>query len=238
MWYLRECACWVTCKDQNCLPEDLLESSQFKQESDKDSKTVYCRLNRPSDTNCDFRQELYLPRALFFQVKQLNSSCDISSLASMSRNPYLAASRPTSSFTRSSRTSKRSDLSSSRVGGGLLGRSRSSVTLGGGLSSHLGSTSSYSSSYVPSTSSWQRSSSSTRLSSRPASDSASTSIANSANKSQSDYTESGQNQPSDILSIHDSSNSSLYRSTSSQNLADSDYNKDLEDDNDSSVLFL
>lgn len=76
----------------------------------------------------------------------------------MSRNPYLAASRPTSSFTRSSRTSKRNDISSSR--GSLLGRSRSSATLGG-LS---GATSAYSSasSYTPAPSAWQRSQSSSR----------------------------------------------------------------------------
>lgn len=88
----------------------------------------------------------------------------------MSRNPYLAATRPTSSFTRSSRSSKRNDLSTGRGlsgGGGLLGRSRSSVALSGGFSSHLSGASSYvpASSYTPSsssTSSWQRSSSTTR----------------------------------------------------------------------------
>ena len=84
----------------------------------------------------------------------------------MSRNPYLAASRPTSSFTRSSRSSKRAGAdslsASSRVSGGLLGRSRSSATLGAGLSSYLSGVGSTSGSgYVPS-SNWQRSSSSSR----------------------------------------------------------------------------
>lgn len=76
----------------------------------------------------------------------------------MSRNPYLAASRPASSFTRSSRTSGRSGLAGA---GGLLGRSRSSATLSSHFSSATGGGSYLSaSSYVPPT--WQRSSSSTR----------------------------------------------------------------------------
>lgn len=87
----------------------------------------------------------------------------------MSRNPYLASSRPTSSFTRSSRTSSRTGALGAGSGGGLLGRSRSSATLGG-LASQLASSgitsSPYSSSslsaYLPG-SSWQRSSSSSRL---------------------------------------------------------------------------
>lgn len=77
----------------------------------------------------------------------------------MSRNPYLAASRPSSSYTRSSRSSSRTG----GAGGGLLGRSRSSATLGG-LSSQSTAYSS-SSLYVPQ---WQRSTSSTRAGSSAA----------------------------------------------------------------------
>lgn len=88
----------------------------------------------------------------------------------MSRNPYLAASRPSSSFTRSSRTSKRNDLSSG-CKGSLLGRSRSSASLGSSFSAYTPVASSYSSAagsaYSPAGStaasgSWQRSLSSTR----------------------------------------------------------------------------
>lgn len=70
----------------------------------------------------------------------------------MSRNPYLAASRPSSSYTRSSRSSTRP----SSTAGNLLGRSRSSATL-----DSLASQASYASlnPYVPQ---WQRSLSSTR----------------------------------------------------------------------------
>lgn len=76
----------------------------------------------------------------------------------MSRNPYLAASRPSSSYTRSSRTSKR-DYTQCR-GYIPLGRSRSSASLGSSLSNYSApsSTSSYSSSaYSPASSSnsWQ-----------------------------------------------------------------------------------
>lgn len=76
-------------------------------------------------------------------------------LCVMSRNPYLAASRPSSSYTRSSRTSKRNDLTSSK--GSLLGRSRSSTALIGGLSYSSGS------GYLQPTSNWHRPSSSSRL---------------------------------------------------------------------------
>lgn len=80
-------------------------------------------------------------------------------------NPYLSASRPSSSYTRSSRSSKRNEPSSS-----YLSRSRSSMALGGGSQSLLSAqstpSSSYhldtSSAYVPS-GSWNRSSSATRL---------------------------------------------------------------------------
>lgn len=79
----------------------------------------------------------------------------------MSRNPYLAASRPASSFTRSSRTSKRNDLTSSK-GSLSMARSRSSTSLGSGLAS-LSAYSSGAGGYVPSSSTWQRPSSSSRL---------------------------------------------------------------------------
>lgn len=133
----------------------------------------------------------------------------------MSRNPYLAASRPASSFTRSSRTSKRSDLSSNK--GSLLSRSRSSATVGG-LSTQMGAVNSYSSAagYTPT---WQRSLSSSRLN-RYAND---PSISNSTNKA-SDYTASSQ-RPAERISSYDSSRPSLYRSSSSQdinNVADHD----------------
>lgn len=158
----------------------------------------------------------------------------------MSRNPYLAASRPTSSFTRSSRTSKRNDLSStgrsafgSGAVGGLLGRSRSSATLGGGLSSsQFNSASSYSSSnYVPN-SSWQRSSSSTRLNSssilsRPNVDDNSSSNAYGSSSSRNDRP-------------------SLYKSTSSHDIInrtrtdpqDQDDVSNEYEDNSTSVMFL
>ena len=70
----------------------------------------------------------------------------------MSRNPYLS-----SSYTRSSRPSSRPGF----IGGSLLGRSRSSATLGGFGASSYGSKLTPSS-YIPQ---WQRSSSSTRLNS-------------------------------------------------------------------------
>lgn len=127
----------------------------------------------------------------------------------MSRNPYLAASRPSSSFTRSSRTSKRNDLSTSSKGS-LLGRSRSSAALGG-LSS-----SSYSSaaSYTPSTSAWQRSTSSNRLD-RQGSDlsSSNTNYLSSSYKT-ADYT------PSSSTSQYN--RPSLYKSTSTHNLNSND----------------
>lgn len=133
----------------------------------------------------------------------------------MSRNPYLAASRPASSFTRSSRTSKRNDLSSNK--GSLLSRSRSSATVSG-LSGQMGAGNSYSSAagYTPT---WQRSLSSTRLN-RYAND---PSISNSTNKA-SEYTASSQ-RPTERISSYDSSRPSLYRSSSSQdinNVADRD----------------
>lgn len=130
----------------------------------------------------------------------------------MSRNPYLAASRPASSFTRSSRTSGR------RGTGGLLGRSRSSAALGN-LSSQFGSTVAYnSSSYVPSTT-WQRSSSSTRLNrlESPGDQSSPTTKSN-------DYDSPQRNSSS----RYDTNKSSLNRSTSSHNLECNvrEFNKD------------
>lgn len=81
-------------------------------------------------------------------------------------NPYLSASRPSSSFTRSSRSSKRNDPSINKSS--YLSRSRSSVALGGGSQSLLSTqapSSAYhldtSSAYVPG--SWNRSSSTNRL---------------------------------------------------------------------------
>uniref|UniRef100_A0A6G1SLN4 Protein phosphatase 1 regulatory subunit 12A n=1 Tax=Aceria tosichella TaxID=561515 RepID=A0A6G1SLN4_9ACAR len=138
----------------------------------------------------------------------------------MSRNPYLASSRPTSSFTRSSRTSSRATGVGSGAGvGGLLGRSRSSATLGG-LGSQLhtggGTTSSpYSSSslsasshYVPS---WQRSSSSTRLAAPIATP------VNRASSPMGTITSTGSNQREQTDDGRRAS--SLYRSTSSHSLA-------------------
>lgn len=125
----------------------------------------------------------------------------------MSRNPYLAASRPTSSFTRSSRSSKRNDLSSGKSS--LVGRSRSSANLGGFISS-----SSYTptSSYNPSSSTWQRPLSSSRVS-RLATD-PSKNVSSSSSNRANDYTPSS-------YSRSEESRLSLYRSASTQNLTSS-----------------
>lgn len=141
----------------------------------------------------------------------------------MSRNPYLAASRPTSSFTRSSRTSKRNDLSSNK-GGSLLSRSRSSANVGS-FSGQLGVTNSYSSAagYTPT---WQRSLSSSRLN-RYANDPSTSTLTNKA----SEYTASSQ-RPSERISSCDSSRSSLYRSSSSQDLDKTAKTCDDDDDDD------
>lgn len=143
----------------------------------------------------------------------------------MSRNPYLAASRPSSSFTRSSRTSKRNDLPSSR--GSLLGRSRSSASLGVGYSSDRGASSLYSSNYTPT---WQRSTSSTR-SNRSTTDPSNSSSASTYKAD--DYTPSSsssrqrqfEKQPEEPSNR---SSSSLYKSRS--NLSQSDAVADSNDD--------
>lgn len=119
----------------------------------------------------------------------------------MSRNPYLAASRPTSSFTRSSRTSKRNDSSAGK--GSLLGRSRSSVALGG-LSASSNPYSLNSSSFVPTSNTWQRSLSSTR---------AATSDSSKPSYSARDYTPTNQRQSS--LSSYETS---IPKSSSTHNL--------------------
>lgn len=141
----------------------------------------------------------------------------------MSRNPYLAASRPSSSFTRSSRTSKRNDLSSSK--GSLLGRSRSSAALGGLTSSNYTS----STSYTPSSAlSWQRSTSSNRLN-RQGSDLSSSNTNYSSYKS-SDYSPSNNN----------ITKPSLYKSISTNDLNYNDSQKDEKDikDENANVLFF
>ena len=81
----------------------------------------------------------------------------------MSRNPYLAASRPSSSYTRSSRSSAgRSTYGTGASGGssGYLARSKSSASLSSQL--NLATGSSYLPTYVPFIPSWQRSSSASR----------------------------------------------------------------------------
>lgn len=146
-------------------------------------------------------------------------------LSTMSRNPYLAASRPTSSFTRSSRSSKRNDpLSSSKSS--LIGRSRSSASLGGFMSSYTPA-----SSYTPSLSStWQRPLSSSRVSrlaTDPSTNATSSALSNRANE----YTPSSQSsrfkeEPSE------ESRSSLYRSASTHDLTPSGSADRDDDDND------
>jgi hypothetical protein len=151
----------------------------------------------------------------------------------MSRNPYLASSRPTSSFTRSSRTSNRTGVG---VGGGgaLLGRSRSSATLGGlasqlassntsGTNPYAGSSSLSvgSSHYVPS-SAWQRSSSSTRLGASTVNNRASSPLTTTgtAKTSNNQYKDDNDNRRAN----------SLYRSTSSHSL-----NRTKNDDDDREI---
>lgn len=142
----------------------------------------------------------------------------------MSRNPYLAASRPTSSFTRSSRSSKRNDLSSSKSS--LVGRSRSSANLGGYMSS---STYTPTSSYTPMSSTWQRPLSSSRVSSRHATD-PSTNLSSSSSNRANDYTPSSQLRSSEPS--EESRRSSLYKSASTHDLNSMDRRNDHDDDND------
>lgn len=154
----------------------------------------------------------------------------------MSRNPYLAASRPSSSYTRSSRTSSRTGAT---IGGSLLGRSRSSASLGG-FGGH--STSSYgstlsTSSYVPQ---WQRSSSSTRLNTSSLANSTSPSRSTTAPTETAATTTTTSSTAIDDAQVSrdndkwqstrslDNNRTSLYKSTSSHSLA----NKRNERDND------
>lgn len=149
----------------------------------------------------------------------------------MSRNPYLAASRPSSSFTRSSRTSKRNEPSK----GSLLSRSRSSATIGGGYLNQSGSSSSYNtpSNYLSTPSSWQRSSSSTRLNRLSNDPPSSTTSSYRAN----DYTPASVRSADRSYSSQETSKPSLYRSTSTQNL-DCDVDKlDISKLETSNVLF-
>lgn len=133
----------------------------------------------------------------------------------MSRNPYLAASRPASSFTRSSRTSKRNEPSK----GSLLSRSRSSATIGSGLSNQLGVSSSYNplGNYLSTPSSWQRSSSSTRLNRLSIDPSPSTTSSYRAT----DYTPTNQRNASTDLATRslELSEPSMYRSISTQDIS-------------------
>jgi len=152
----------------------------------------------------------------------------------MSRNPYLAASRPTSSFTRSSRTSKRNDLASSK--GLLLNRSRSSVTLSSSVANHMGATGSYGSAanYVPSSSSWQRSLSSTRLQ-RSTNDPSTPASSYKASA----YTPSNQRQlspPERVPVTSESPQSNQLKSSSLHNLGSSERDDDDNESGFSSVL--
>lgn len=163
----------------------------------------------------------------------------------MSRNPYLAASRPSSSYTRSSRTSKRSDLSTGSRGTSL-GRSRSFATLGGAGGFSSTSTSAYnpSSTYVPYTSSWQRSTSSSRLG-RSAADVSSNKA---STNDDINYTSSSNYKRTDSSSKpseKETPPSPTHRSTSSRtSFADDTDGRDKnsgnnnDNDNDSSVLFV
>lgn len=127
----------------------------------------------------------------------------------MSRNPYLAATRPTSSFTRSSRTSaRRNDLSQSNKGL-ALGRSRSSATLSSlGGHHHMGSYGTSASGYIPS---WQRSSSTTRSSDNKSFDPANPS-SSSTYRAKDEYTSTSQYQSRERDKI------ALQKASSSQNL--------------------
>lgn len=130
----------------------------------------------------------------------------------MSRNPYLAASRPSSSYTRSSRSSCRTG---GLVGGSLLGRSRSSAT----LASHKPYSSS--SLYVPQ---WQRSTSSTR----------SGSAAVSATGRQSDAQQASSYKPAEepwqSTRSLGARPSGLHKSTSSSSLANQNESAEPSDD--------
>lgn len=134
----------------------------------------------------------------------------------MSRNPYLAASRPTSSFTRSSRSSKRNEPSK----GSLLSRSRSSATIGSSLSNQLGASSSYKpiGNYLSTpNSTWQRSSSSTRLNRISTDPSPSTTSSYRAN----DYTPASQRNAQNERASRslEISEPPMYRSTSIQDMS-------------------
>lgn len=153
----------------------------------------------------------------------------------MSKNPYLAASRPTSSFTRSSRSSKRNEPSK----GSLLSRSRSSATIGSGLSNQLGASRGYNplGNYLSTPSStWQRSSSSTRLNRLSTDPSPSTTSSYRAN----DYTPTNQRnahngRTSRSLEV---SQPSMYKSTSTQDLISNVNDNSNDKPGSSSVLFV
>lgn len=157
----------------------------------------------------------------------------------MSRNPYLAASRP-SSYTRSSRASKAtSGLASSGRSSSALSRSRSSAALGSSYSSSVGSSNSYSSAagYTPHPSSWLRSVSSTRLNQSRQSNEPTSAQTHYNSASRNAYNSTPTSRASDQVgqstaradSIGADSISSNSRSNSTQNLSNINLNDDESD---------
>lgn len=143
----------------------------------------------------------------------------------MSRNPYLA-----SHYSRSTRTPKTSAYSGG-IRSAAVSRSRSSAALGAGYSSY----NSYSSAAgcAPLASRWQRSTSSTRLG-RYANDQPSRAANDSDTSKQSSPPENRRKElPSSSV---DSSQSSLARSYSTQDLSNSLHDSDSETSKDSSVI--